>query len=86
MITPTLSLLSVLGFVYALQTFSLIFISTGGGPGQKTTTLSLLIYSEAFQFFNFSYGSAIAMVGLVMSLIGTALFVIIERRVVRNRW
>ncbi len=86
MIAPTLCLLGVLAFVYSMQQFSLIYLSTGGGPGNKTTTLSILIYSEAFQFFNFSYGSAIAMVGLLLSLIGTVLFVFIERRVVRSRW
>lgn len=85
MILPTLCLLGVLAFVFAMQQFSLIYISTGGGPGNKTTTLSILVYTEAFQFFNFSYGSAIAMVGLVLSVIGTILFVIIERRVVRSR-
>ena len=85
MLAPTLSLLGVLAFVYSMQQFSLIYLSTGGGPGNKTTTLSLLIYTEAFQFFNFSYGSAIAMVGLVLSLIGTVLFVFIERRVIRSR-
>jgi multiple sugar transport system permease protein len=84
-ITPTMLLLAVLAFIYSLQTFSLIYLTTGGGPGNKTTTLSLLIYNEAFQFFNYSYASAIAVVGLVLSLIGTGLFILIERRLVRSR-
>ena len=37
-ITPTLLLLAVLAFIYSLQTFSLIYLTTGGGPGNKTTT------------------------------------------------
>jgi multiple sugar transport system permease protein len=85
-ITPTLCLLAVLAFIFSLQQFSLIYLSTGGGPGQSTTTLSVLIYNQAFQFFNYSYASAIAVVGLILSIIGTALFVYIERRVVRSRW
>lgn len=83
-IAPTLCLLAVLAFIYSLQQFALIFLSTGGGPGESTTTLSILIYNQAFQFFNYSYASAIAVVGLVLSIIGTVLFVFIERRVVRS--
>jgi multiple sugar transport system permease protein len=85
-IMPTLCLLAVLAFIFSLQQFSLIYLSTGGGPGESTTTLSIDIYNQAFQFFNYSYASAIAVVGLLLSVIGTALFVYIERRVVRSRW
>ncbi len=84
-ITPTLCLLAVLAFIFSLQQFSLIFLSTGGGPGNTTTTLSLLIYNEAFQFFNYSYASAIAVAGLILSVIGTGLFIVIERRISRSR-
>jgi multiple sugar transport system permease protein len=84
-ITPTLALLAVLAFIFSMQQFSLIFLSTGGGPGEKTTTISVQIYNEAFQFFNYTYASAIAVVGLVLSILGTAMFVIIERRLVRSR-
>jgi multiple sugar transport system permease protein len=84
-ISPTLCLLAVLAFIFSLQQFSLIYLTTGGGPGQNTTTLSIDIYNQAFQFFNYSYASAIAVVGLFLSVIGTALFVYIERRVVRSR-
>jgi multiple sugar transport system permease protein len=84
-ITPTLCLLAVLAFIFSLQQFSLIYLTTGGGPGQDTTTLSIDIYNQAFQFFNYSYASAIAVVGLILSVIGTGLFVYIERRVVRSR-
>jgi multiple sugar transport system permease protein len=84
-ITPTLALLAVLAFIFSMQQFSLIYLSTGGGPGESTTTLSVQIYNEAFQFFNYTYASAIAVVGLILSIIGTALFVIIERRITRSR-
>lgn len=84
-IAPTMALLAVLAFIFAMQQFSLIYLSTGGGPGTKTTTLAVQIYNEAFQFFNYDYASAFAVVGLLLSVLGTVLFVIIERRVVRGR-
>jgi ABC-type sugar transport system permease subunit len=43
------------------------------------------IYNEAFQFFNYTYASALAVVGLLLSILGTALFVLIERRLLRSR-
>jgi multiple sugar transport system permease protein len=84
-ISPTLALLAVLAYVYSMQQFSLIYLSTGGGPGNTTTTLSVQIYDEAFQFFSYSYASAIAVVGLVLSVFGTVLFVLIGRRMARRQ-
>jgi len=83
-ISPTMALLAVLGFIYAMQQFSLIYLSTGGGPGNSSMTLSVQIYNEAFQFFNYTYASAYAVIGLLLSAVGTVLFVILERRIVRG--
>jgi ABC-type sugar transport system permease subunit len=77
--------LSVLAFIFSFQQFSLIYLSTGGGPGTSTSTLSVLIYNQAFQDFNYNYASAVAVVGLALALVGTLLFVIFERRVARSR-
>lgn len=84
-IQPTLALLSVLAFIFAMQQFSVIYLATGGGPGSRTTTLAVQIYNEAFQFFNYNYASAIAVVGLLLSVVATTLFVVIERRIRRSR-
>jgi multiple sugar transport system permease protein len=35
---------------------------TGGGPGYSTQILTLLRYKQYFQFFNISYGAAMAVV------------------------
>ena len=42
-------------------------LSTGGGPGTDTSTLSLLIYNQAFTFYNYDYASALAVVGLIIA-------------------
>jgi multiple sugar transport system permease protein len=85
-LVPTLSLLAVLAFIFSFQQFTLIFLSTGGGPGQETSTLAVLIYTQAFVYFNYNYASAIAVVGLLLALAGTVLFVLFERRVIRERY
>jgi multiple sugar transport system permease protein len=84
-ITPTLALLAVLAFIFSFQQFTIIYLSTGGGPGQDTSTLALTIYQQAFEFFNYNYACAIAVVGLLIALVGTVLFIIMERRLSRSR-
>jgi multiple sugar transport system permease protein len=82
---PTLGLLAVLGFIFSFQQFSLIYLSTGGGPGTDTSTLSITIYNQAFEFFNYNYASAIAVVGLLIAVVGTVLYIVVQRRVTRGR-
>lgn len=85
-LTPTLTLLTLLAFIASFQQFSLIELSTGGGPGQDTTTLAIDIYSQAFQFFNYNYASAMGVVGLFLAVLCTIIFVVIEKKVIRRRF
>jgi multiple sugar transport system permease protein len=84
-IKPTLALLAVLAFIFSFQQFTLIYVSTGGGPGTATQTLALLIYNEAFTFFNYNYAAAIGVVGLLAALVGTVIFIAFQRRVTRQQ-
>lgn len=85
-LVPTLALLAVLAFIFSFQQFSLIYLFTGGGPGTDTSTLAVLIYLHAFEFFNYNYASAIALVGLVIAMCGTLLFVVFERTMIRTQY
>lgn len=60
----TLKTLSVFGLIYAM---------TGGGPGTKTTTLSIYMYKQAFGSYQMGYGTAIA---LIMLIIGVVLSIV----------
>jgi multiple sugar transport system permease protein len=83
---PTLSLLAVLAFIFSFQQFSLIYLTTGGGPGNDTSTLAVTIYNEAFEFFNYNYATALAVVALILALSATLVYVIFERTVIRDRY
>lgn len=85
-LVPTLALLAILAFIFSFQQFSLIYLTTGGGPGTDTSTLAVLIYNQAFQFFNYNYASAIAVIALLIALCGTLLYVVFERNVIRRRY
>jgi multiple sugar transport system permease protein len=62
-----------------LSVFGLIWTMTKGGPSNKSETLPLFAYQQAFQFSQLGYGTALA---LVLLLIG-GIFSVIYLRVLR---
>ncbi|MEU7867537.1 sugar ABC transporter permease [Dactylosporangium sp. NPDC049140] len=62
-----------------LASFGLIYVMTKGGPGDRSQTTPIYMYQESFQFYKLGYGTAMA---LVLLLIG-AVFSLIYVRVIR---
>lgn len=52
----------MLGFVYTFRAFDLMYIMTAGGPLNATDVLGTYAYTLSFTQFEFSKGSAVAMV------------------------
>ncbi|ROR73819.1 carbohydrate ABC transporter permease [Bogoriella caseilytica] len=73
MISPTILLVSILTVVGSLETFALIDVMTQGGPGNSTTVLVYYLYRQAFQFNEFGYASAIAVLLFLIVLVLTLL-------------
>jgi sn-glycerol 3-phosphate transport system permease protein len=71
LLSPITFFLSVTGVIAAAQAFDLISILTGGGPGISSSTLSWMIYEEAFQKFDIGRASSAATVLLVLLLLLT---------------
>lgn len=68
---PILSSLLMLDFVWTLQQFALIWMTTGGGPVNASETIGIIIYKEAFTRFQYSRASAAAvLLLLVCTIIG----------------
>jgi multiple sugar transport system permease protein len=72
----TLPLLRYAILLYMLLTtistigiFGLVYVLTAGGPGTSTTILGVYIYQTSFRFFELGYGSAAAVVTLLISLV-----------------
>ena len=57
-----------LRLIDAIRTFDVIYVLTAGGPGTKTTTLSIYIYKTAFESGEFGVAAAAATVMLVLLL------------------
>ena len=69
LLLPTLVATLVLRTIESLQAFDLISAFTNGAPGNATQNLGLYIYVQIQQFGDFGYGSTIAMVLMIVTLI-----------------
>ncbi|MHB8296409.1 MAG: carbohydrate ABC transporter permease [Acidimicrobiales bacterium] len=83
LVSPTLFFLVVVTTIATLQAFSSVYGLSGGsgGPSYATTTLLLLVYQTAFQYFHFSYGAAMAFI-LVLLILA---FTLVQRQL-SKRW
>jgi multiple sugar transport system permease protein len=59
-ISPVIFYNLILGIIGALQSFTLFYIMTKGGPNNDTLTFMLYLYNVAFQDQRMGYGSAMA--------------------------
>lgn len=60
LLKPVLLVLAITKTIWAIQSFDLVYIMTGGGPGSGTETITYYIYKTTFKFLQFGYGSAMA--------------------------
>ena len=67
LIWPVISSWLLLSIIGSFKTCENIYALTGGGPGQSTTTLAILLYNNS-QNSVFGYGSSAAM-GVILTLI-----------------
>jgi multiple sugar transport system permease protein len=55
--------------IFTFGIFGLVYILTAGGPGTDTQILGIYIYQTSFRFFELGYGSAAAVVTLLIALV-----------------
>jgi multiple sugar transport system permease protein len=63
---PILISLVMLDFVWTIQQFALIWMTTAGGPINATNTLSTYIYKQAFSKYQYSMASASSVIVLIV--------------------
>jgi multiple sugar transport system permease protein len=73
LIRPAIVIVIILRTIIALSAFAAILALTGGGPGTATEILNLYAYRTAFIELNFGYGSALAVMLLIITLIVSAI-------------
>ncbi|PIE36125.1 sugar ABC transporter permease [candidate division KSB3 bacterium] len=79
-LVPIIVSIAMLDFIWTMQVFPLIWMTTGGGPIHATEMLSTFTYKLAFSRYQFSLASASAVIVLILSM-GVALFYVRHQKV-----
>jgi multiple sugar transport system permease protein len=72
---PTIVTNLLLVAIANLSSFTLIYVMTQGGPGMDTTTLAIYVYLQAFSFNQLGYGTAVALLLVLLGAAFSLLFV-----------
>jgi sorbitol/mannitol transport system permease protein len=84
-LTSYLSITFLLATVLVLPSFGVIYATTAGGPGYKTTNLSLAVYQQLFLKYNVGGASALALINVVLVIAAmTGLIRLLGGILVRN--
>lgn len=75
LLQPTLFVLMVIGTLLSFNVFDIVWLLTGGGPADATTTLPILIYRTAFKGYRLSEAAAMSVVATLM-LMGLAILAV----------
>jgi multiple sugar transport system permease protein len=68
-IWPAVAFVTVMLVIGGFNVFTSVLLMTGGGPGGQTQVLLTYMYDQAFQYLDFGYGSAIAVLLAVFVLV-----------------
>jgi multiple sugar transport system permease protein len=75
LLRPVLFVLGLVGTLMSFNVFDIIWLLTGGGPSNATTTLPVLIYDTAFTKYRLSQAAAISVVSGLLLLLFALLFI-----------
>ena len=59
----------------AVREFDILFIMTGGGPGNATETIALATHRYSFRVYNMGLGSAVSYIIFVVVFVASIFFV-----------
>ena len=72
---PIIISIALLDFIWTMQVFPLVWMTTGGGPIHATEMLSTYTYKLAFREYDFSLASASAILILLLSMSMTYFYI-----------
>ncbi|MGW5364415.1 carbohydrate ABC transporter permease [Actinopolymorpha pittospori] len=79
-IMPVFLMVTTITLVGGISVFDIVFIMTGGGPGNATSVLGTYAYENAFQLNKIGYGTALALLITVLSVPIVVLLNHVQRR------
>jgi multiple sugar transport system permease protein len=78
MLSPILTFVGFIAFVWAFNMFDVIWLTTEGGPGNTTETLPVLVFRRAFK--EYRMGQAAAITTFMFLFLLAFSFLLIKRR------
>ncbi|XCB28964.1 sugar ABC transporter permease [Arcanobacterium hippocoleae] len=66
LLRPTTFFVVIQALINSFQAFDLVYVFTEGGPRGGTDVLGMFMYRQAFRLGDFGYGTAIALISLVL--------------------
>ncbi len=81
-IRPTVVFMLLMTSIGSILVFGWLYILTKGGPANSSNVLGIMVYTEAFQYYEAGYAAAI---GLMMSFI-SGIFVVIYNILRKRGW
>ncbi len=73
---PIIFIICVYESMVGIATFDLLYVMTGGGPGDATSLIGWFAYTETFSFLNIGHGAAVS---IILSFILVGLIVLYLR-------
>jgi multiple sugar transport system permease protein len=74
MLRPAIVVALIFRTITAIQTFDIPYAMTNGGPGNATETLAMYIHKTTIDFLDLGYGSALAVLMFIVSVIATSFY------------
>src|SRR5207248_9605012 len=74
-LTPIMISIALLDFIWTMQVYALVWMTTGGGPISITEMLSTYTYKLAISKYQFSLASASAVCILILSMTMTYFYI-----------
>jgi len=80
MLKPVSAAVLMLGTIYTVKVFDLVWIMTGGGPANGTHLLSTYAYQVGFSLLNFGEAAAIATLMVLLVLLLNLVQMVLQRK------
>jgi multiple sugar transport system permease protein len=74
LLRPVIGVVLMLGLIYTLKVFDIIYVMTGGGPANTTQIFATWSYNLSFTQQMFGQGAALGNIILVISLVVSLLY------------
>jgi multiple sugar transport system permease protein len=69
LLRPSLVFISVVGSLYALQSYTAVLLLTQGRPSGATRVIGYFLYETAFVRFELGYGAALSVLALILAFV-----------------